>query len=111
MIAASRSSRSRSAALLDGAAGALVRAGLAVIEADKLSEEDQRAVQLMRKAMEPTDASAGLAVVGRCADALRGGLAYTALSEALVACFDEYGNNIEFEGARHTRVISNPKLV
>ena len=81
-----------------------VRAGLATIEADKLSEEDQRAVHLMRKAMEPTDASADLAVVGRCADALRGGLAYTALSEALVACFDEYGNNIEFEGARHTRV-------
>jgi hypothetical protein len=58
----------------------------------------------MRKAMEPTDASADLAVVGRCADARQGGLAYTALSEALVACFDEYGNNIEFEGARHTRV-------
>jgi hypothetical protein len=74
-----------------------VRAGLAAIEADKLSEEDQRAVHLMRKAMEPTDASADVAVVGRCADALWGGLAYTALSEALVACFDEYGNNIEFE--------------
>jgi len=81
-----------------------VRAGLVTIEADKLSEEDQRAVHLMRKAMEPTDASADLAVVGRCADARQGGLAYTALSEALVACFDEYGNNIEFEGAGHTRV-------
>jgi len=81
-----------------------VRAGLATIEADKLSEEDQRAVHVMRKAMEPTDASADLGVVGRCADARQGGIAYTALSEALVACFDEYGNNIEFEGARHTRV-------
>ncbi len=58
----------------------------------------------MRDAVQPTDASAGLAPVARCADASQPGLGYTALSEALYACFDEHGNNIEFEGVRHTRV-------
>jgi hypothetical protein len=58
----------------------------------------------MQKALHPTDASAGLAPVARCVDASRPVLAYTALSEALYACFDEHGNNIEFEGSRHTRV-------
>ena len=81
-----------------------VRAGLEALQDAKLSEEDQRAVRLMREAVQPTDASAGLAPAARCADASQPGLAYTALSEALYACFDELGNNIEFEGARHTRV-------
>ena len=81
-----------------------VRAGLAELQDGKLSEEDRRAARLMREAVRPTDASAGLAPVARCADASQPGLAYTALSEALYACFDELGNNIEFEGARHTRV-------
>ncbi len=58
----------------------------------------------MRDAVQTSDASAGLAPVARCKDASQPGLAYTALSEALYACFDELGNNIEFEGARLTRV-------
>jgi hypothetical protein len=81
-----------------------VRAGLGELQDDRLGEEDRRAAKLIRQAVDPTDASAGLAPVARCADASQPGLAYTALSEALYACFDEHGNNIEFEGARHTRV-------
>ena len=81
-----------------------VRAGLAKLEDERLSEEDRRAASLMAKAVQSTDASASLAPVARCADASQPGLAYTALSQALYACFDEHGNNIEFEGARHTRV-------
>ena len=81
-----------------------VRTGLAALEPGGLSSEDQRAVRLMGEAVQPSDASAGLAPVARCADASLPGLSYTALSAALVACFDEYGNNIEFEGQRYTRV-------
>lgn len=81
-----------------------VRAGLAKLEDKSLSEEERRAASQMAKAVQPTDASAGLAPVAHCADASQPRLAYTALSEALYACFDEHGNNIEFEGARHTRV-------
>ena len=77
---------------------------LARLSTGTLSPEDSRAVELMRRAVEPTDSSAGLAPVARCADAAQPGLAYTALSEALYACFDELGNNIEFEGTRLTRV-------
>ena len=40
-----------------------VRAGLATLRDGKLSAEDQRAVRLMREAVQPTDASAGLASV------------------------------------------------
>ena len=81
-----------------------MRAGLVKLEDAKLSEEGRRAVMIMRDAVQPTDASAGLAPVARCADASQPGLGYTALSESLYACFDEHGNNIEFEGVRHTRV-------
>jgi hypothetical protein len=80
-----------------------VRAGLTKLEDERFSEEDRRAASLMAKAVQPTDASASLAPVARCADASQPGVAYTALSEALYACFDEHGNNIEFEG-RVTRV-------
>jgi Peptidase family M3 len=81
-----------------------VQAGLARLGTEALSPEDRRAAELMRRAVQPTDASAGLAPVARCADAAQPGLAYTALSEALYACFDELGNNTEFEGTRLTRV-------
>jgi hypothetical protein len=81
-----------------------VRAGLASLQDVKLSDDDRRAVKIMQDAVQPTDASAGLAPVARCADAPQPGLGYTALSESLYACFDEHGNNIEFEGVRHTRV-------
>jgi hypothetical protein len=81
-----------------------VQRELARLSAGTLSPEDGRAVELMRGAVEPTDSSAGLAPVARCADAAQPGLGLTALSEALYACFDELGNNIEFEGTRLTRV-------
>jgi hypothetical protein len=81
-----------------------VRTGLEHLDDREFSAEDRRAVQLMRKAVQSTDASAGLAPTARCADATRPDAKFTALSEALYACFDEHGNNIEFEGTRHTRV-------
>jgi hypothetical protein len=81
-----------------------VRAGLAKLADDELTAEDRRAARLMREAVQPTDASADLVPDARCADASQAGLGYTALSEALYACFDELGNNVEFEGTRYTRV-------
>ena len=81
-----------------------VRVGLAALQQAKLSEEDRRAVSQMTRAVQSTDAPEGPAPVARCADASQPGLAYGALRAALYACFEEHGNNIEFEGERHTRV-------
>ena len=81
-----------------------VRAGVAQLSARELTALDRRAMELMAAAVTPTDSSAGLATVARCADAGQAALAFTALSESLYACFDELGNNLEFEGQRLTRV-------
>jgi hypothetical protein len=81
-----------------------VRDGLGRLPIEALSEQDARAATLMRSNVDPSDASAGLAPVARCADARQANLGYTALSEALYACFDELGNNVEFEDGKLTRV-------
>ena len=81
-----------------------VRAGVDQLRARELTALDRRAMELMAAAVTPTDSSAGLATVARCADAGQAALAYTALSESLYACFDELGNNLDFEGQRLTRV-------
>jgi len=87
-----------------------VRDGLGRLPIDALSDQDARAATLMRSSVEPTDASAGLAPVARCADARQANLGYTALSEALYACFDKLGNNVEFEGGKLTRVAAFDSL-
>lgn len=81
-----------------------VRDGLAQLPTAGLAPLDRRAVGLMKAAVGPADASDGLTAAARCADAAQPARAYTALSAALYSCFDELGNNIEFEDERLTRV-------
>ena len=70
-----------------------------------LSKSDARAIKLMRASLSdfPEDAST-LSPTHKCRDAQRTDLDYDALHAALYACFDELGNNLQFEGTTVNRV-------
>jgi hypothetical protein len=70
-----------------------------------LSKTDAQAVKLMRASLSdfPADAST-LSPTSRCKDAQRTDLDYEALHAALYSCFDELGNNLQFEGNTVNRV-------
>lgn len=91
---------------------AQVAQGLEQLQAakSKLAPEDARAVLLMRQHLEsamPADI-AHAAFPGRasahCADASRPEADLATLHSSLYACFDEFGNHLQFEGATITRV-------
>lgn len=85
-------------------------AGLAKLSPDGLSAVDARAVSLMHESLDsfmPEDASRSVfssQPSGHCQDAARKDLDPAQLHDAIYACFDELGNNLQFEGARLTRV-------
>jgi len=84
--------------------GALV-AALSKLPNDGLSRTDARAATLMRAGLSdfPADAST-LSPSSRCNNAQNPDLGYDALRGALYSCFDELGNNLQFEGATVNRV-------
>ena len=79
---------------------------LGQVQTQSLSNQDARAVAVMKKALEsmPEDGGSSLAPSGHCQDARQTSIDYAAIRHALYACFDEYGNNIDFEGKKLTRV-------
>lgn len=72
------------------------------IQVTKLNAADQQAVKLMRDSVNAS-ADTGLPNKSHCDDARRSGLSYRDLSAALYACFEEVGNNLQFEGKKMTR--------
>jgi hypothetical protein len=80
--------------------------GFARLSGVNLSPMDARAVSLMKKAVDsmPADSVSSLQPSGRCQDAQLPTHDYAALRHSLYACFDEFGNNIEFHGKKLTRV-------
>ena len=81
-----------------------VSAGLAAIDTEGLAAADARAVHVMREALAESAEEGSLAPERKCADAQDKSVQGAQLRAALYACFDELANNIEFEGARLTRV-------
>jgi len=84
--------------------GALV-AALSKLPNDGLSRTDARAAALMRAGLSdfPADAST-LSPSSKCNNTQNPDLGYDALRAALYSCFDELGNNLQFEGAKVNRV-------
>ncbi|MGQ0383234.1 MAG: hypothetical protein ACT4UP_00905 [Gammaproteobacteria bacterium] len=80
---------------------AALEAGLSALDESKLGDDDRRAVAAIRRSLagyaEPA-AAEGAAHEPICADANRTDLRYEPLKAALVACFTEFGGNLEFEG-------------
>lgn len=88
---------------------------LAKLPKQGLAESDARAIAVMRTRIEnsPTNlehARHSLKPAGRCDEAGRNDLDFGALRGTLYACFDEIGNQIEFEGGRLTRVSALDRL-
>ena len=82
---------------------------LARVAADGLPQSDARAVAVMRRKIQSSPIRAevledSMHPSRHCRDAMRKDLSYRALRDALYACFDETGNQLEFEGARLTRL-------
>jgi hypothetical protein len=69
-----------------------------------LAGNDARAIEIMRKQVTDLRDASSLAPGARCADASSRTLEYTALTQALYACFDTLANQLEFEGGRVTRM-------
>jgi hypothetical protein len=75
------------------------------ISEKKLSATDARALMLIRKSVESTAADQiSLTHKVPCHDAQRSDLSVADLRSALYSCFDEVGNNLEFEDNRVSRV-------
>jgi hypothetical protein len=82
-----------------------VVARLEKISEKQLSAMDGRAVMLIRKGVESISAEqSSLAPKVHCKDAQRRDLKIADLHATLYSCFDELGNNLEFEGKRVNRV-------
>jgi hypothetical protein len=80
-----------------------VTARLERISEKALSPTDARALMLIHKGVDSiSEGQASLAPKGRCKDAQSRDLAD--LHSALYSCFEELGNNLQFEGQRLTRV-------
>src|SRR5206468_1547610 len=82
-----------------------VAAPLATVSAQKISPPDARAVMLVHKGMDSISANP-VSVIHKihCKDAQRRDLSTADLRSALYSCFDELGNNLEFEGKHLSRV-------
>src|SRR4029077_2844763 len=80
-------------------------AQLSKLPENGLSKSDTQALKLMRASLSdfPADAST-LSPTSRCKDAQRTDLDYEDLHAALYSCFDELGNNLQFEGSTVNRV-------
>lgn len=88
---------------------------LAKLPKQGMAESDARAIAVMRTRIENSPASLELAPhslkpSGRCNEAVRNDLDFGALRDALYTCFDEIGNQLEFEGGRLTRVSALDRL-
>ena len=82
-----------------------VMAELAKVRPEKLSQAHARVVSFIRKAVETFDDSRqSLQPQGSCMEARRHTIEPSKLRDALYSCFDEIGNNIQFEGKHLTRV-------
>ena len=80
-------------------------AGLAQLPATGLAPADARAVEVMRAALDESEAEPrSLAPVGHCRDATRADLKLVPLQEALYGCFTELANSLHFEHGTVTRV-------
>lgn len=78
---------------------------LAKISPKGLSAADARAVKLMRESLASAPASSDSAKGLHCVDGRRN-LDYRQLRSALYACFEEVGNNLEFEGKHVSRGVA-----
>jgi hypothetical protein len=78
----------------------LIDRQLAQAAAGELAADDERAVAAMRKSLDAIDAddSGEDGSAPACQDARDDTLDYPALRAALVACFVEHGNRLQFEG-------------
>ena len=75
------------------------------LPASGLSGDDAAAVAAMRKQMKAfTGGGALFSPAAKCKDAARKDIAYPVLKSALVACFVEIGNSLNFEGNKINRV-------
>ena len=74
--------------------------GLAEVAASRLAAEDARAVEAMRRSLEALAADETTAGVREqtCKDAERRDADFGALRAALVSCYVEFGNRLQFEG-------------
>jgi hypothetical protein len=74
--------------------------GLAEVGSSKLASDDSRAVEAMRKSLDALAADAPTAGVREqaCKDAERRDADFGALRAALVSCYAEYGDRLQFEG-------------
>lgn len=80
--------------------------GLGNFRPRRLTPADERALKLMREAVDAVlaEGTPALAPAGKCRDAQRANLDYKQLREALYACFEETGNHLEFEGKPESRL-------
>ena len=70
-----------------------------------LSDGDTRAIAAMRKQMEGfTGGETHFTPAAKCQDAARKDIAYLDIKSALVACFVQIGNNLNFEGGKINRI-------
>ena len=88
---------------------------LAKVPKDGLSPLDARAVATMRTSLEglpenPEHSENSAQSAAKCKDAPRKDLDYKTLRGALYACFDEIGNNLQFEGKAYTRLAAMETL-
>ena len=74
--------------------------GLAEVAASRLAADDARAVEAMRKSLEAlaADETTAGAREQTCKDAARHDADFGALRAALVSCYAEFGNRLQFEG-------------
>jgi len=84
-------------------------AALKSLQPGDVAPGDVRAVKVMRKRVASSPATrastqGSLKPAAACRDASRKNLPAAALHDAMYACFDELGNQIEFEGANLTRL-------
>jgi hypothetical protein len=78
---------------------------LDTLPASGLSDADTRAIAAMRKQMKSFKGGGALfSPAAKCQDSSRKDIAYAELKAALVACFVEIGNSLDFEGAKINRV-------
>jgi hypothetical protein len=78
--------------------------GMAGLPAGGLSVDDARAVEIMRRSMADFEEAGSLAPSGKCADAQRKDIEYSAMREALYGCFGALSNSLDFAGEKVTRV-------
>jgi hypothetical protein len=82
-----------------------VTAELAKLPSEKLSKADARVVSFIQKALGAMgDSSESLKPQGSCGEARRKEIEASKLRDAIYSCFDEVGNNIQFEGKHLTRL-------